>query len=126
LLLAAAGLWVYFKVLPHRPPSVPKNAVPVSALWGYDWDYCWFDEKDSVSHCQIFNKNGDTLYSDVFLPYEGKGPTSADDLKIKRDQEGGGEEWIRLQDGTILIPRSGYDRIKKGLDWQNGKRAGPN
>ena len=125
-LLLAAASWVYFKVLPHRPSNVPKNAVPVSALWGYDWDYCWFDEKDNVSHCQIFNKNGDTLYNDVFLAYEGKEPSSADDLQIRHNQDGGGEQWIYLQNGTILIPRSGYTGIKKLLDWQKGKRASRN
>ncbi len=123
LVFVATGLWVYFKVLPHRPPNVPKDATPVSALWGYNWDHCWFDVKENASHCQIFNKNGDTLYDDIFLPYEGKGPTSSEDLKIGHDRRGAGDEWIYLQNGTILIPRSSYDRIKKGLDWQNGKRA---
>lgn len=123
VLLLGTCLWVLFKVLPHRPPNVPKNATPVSALWGYDWDYCWFDMKENASHCQIFNRNGDKLYDDIFLPYEGNGPTSPDDLKIKHDQHGGGEEWIYLQNGTILIPRSSYGRIKNGIDWQNGKRA---
>ena len=123
LAVVVVALWVFFKVLPHRPPNVPKDATPVSMLWGYDWDYCWFDEKDNASHCRIFNKRGDKLYDDVFLPYEGKGPTSADDLKIRRNQDDGGEQWIYLQNGAILIPRSDYDGIKKLLDWQKGKRA---
>jgi hypothetical protein len=123
LALVAVALWVYLKVLPHRPPNVPNTATPVSMPWGYDWNDCWFDSSQSVSHCQIFNKNGDVLYDDVFLPYEGNGPTSADALKIRRNQGAGGEEWIYLENGTILIPRSRYDKIKKGLDWQTGKRA---
>lgn len=99
----------------------PKT--PVSALWGYDWDYCWFDSVRSVSRCQIFDKGGGIIYEDIFLPYEGQGPTSADELKVSARQDGGGYEWIRLENGTILIPRSSYDKIKRGLDWEKGRRS---
>jgi|SRR5580704_5308190 hypothetical protein len=107
--VAAVGLWIWLELLPHRPANVPKTATPVSIPWGYDWDYCWFNTGQNISRCQIFNKNGDLLYDDAFLPYEGKGPISGDDLKIRRNQDGGGEEWIYLENGTMVQLRQNQE-----------------
>jgi hypothetical protein len=108
---------------PKRPANVPAEATPIPIPHGYDWDYCWVDKALNVNKCQIYNRAGDLLYGGVFLRYEGTGVVPEDALKI--DPHQGGEQWIQLQNGVILIPESDYDGIKKLLDWEKGKRSAP-
>ncbi|MGH9529691.1 MAG: hypothetical protein ACRD2S_07220 [Terriglobales bacterium] len=123
LVALIVGLWWYFVVIPHRPKGVPTDATPVLALGDYNWTYCWLDEAENVNRCQIFNRNGEPLYDEVFLRYEGQGPVPAADLKIIREQNGGGVQWIRLENGVILIPKSRYDRIRQLIDRQIKSRS---
>ena len=107
---------------PKRPSNVPAKATPIAIPHGYDWDCCWVDKTLNVNKCQIYNRVGDLLYDGVFLRYEGSGVVPKESLKITQH---GGEQWIELQNGVILIPKSNYDGIKKLLDWMNGKRSAP-
>jgi hypothetical protein len=108
--------------LPKRPENVPARAIPIAIPHSYDWDYCWVDKTMNVNRCQIYNGDGLPLYDDVFLPYEGTGVVPEELLKISQK---GGEQWIELQDGTILIPKSHYDQIKRLIDWLKGRRPNP-
>jgi hypothetical protein len=116
LLAIAALLWWYFEVLPHRPDEVPKAAIPVLVMGGYDWAYCWVDKRENVDRCKIFNRGGDVLFDEIFLPYRGGKPVPAADLKIKRDQGVSGGQWIELENGVILVPKSRHDRVREIID----------
>ena len=126
-----SSIWMILSVLavagcrsgPKRPSGVPPEATAIPIPWGYDWDYCWVDKVKNVNKCIIYNGGGEILYGGVFLRYEGTGVIPADQLKINTHH--GGEQWIELQNGVILIPESNYAGIKKFVDWIKGKRASP-
>jgi hypothetical protein len=107
---------------PTRPANVPANATAIAIPHGYDWDYCWVDKNLNVNECRIYNRGGELLYGGVFLRYEGSGVVPEEALKITQY---GGEQFIKLQNGVILIPASHYVAIKNNLDWINGKRDHP-
>lgn len=110
------------KDLRKRPDSVPAKATPIAIPYGFDWDYCWVDKAMNVNKCQIYNGNGLLMYDDVFVRYEGTEVVPEESLKITQK---GGEQWIELEDGTILIPESDYSRIRKTLDWLKGRSSHP-
>ena len=108
--------------LRRRPDNVPLQATAIAIPHGYDWDYCWADKAANVNRCQIYNGDGLLMYDGVFLRYEGTGMVPEESLKISQR---GGEQWIELEDGTILIPRSHYDQVKRIIDWLKGRKAQP-
>jgi hypothetical protein len=120
--LLIAGLTFGCRYTPTRPANVPANATPIAIPHGYDWDYCWVDKTLNVNKCRIYNRGGDFLYGGVFLRYEGTGVVPEEALKITQH---GGEAWIELQNGVILIPESNYVRVKNILDFMNGRRSHP-
>jgi len=97
---------------PRRPASVPPQATLVFEGGVAFWERCWVDQAIQQNQCQIFNRKGVTLTEDVFLPYQGGGPVPESQLKIVS-----GGDWgvVKLQDGTILIPRTSYDVIRKRI-----------
>lgn len=104
-----------------RPNNVPTEAVKVIGAKGTGpWQICSFtaNSNDSV-RCQIYNTKGETLYDDVFVVYSGKEPKSATDLKVSSK---GGDQWVKLENGTVLIPKSQKEEMTKALDWLFGKR----
>ena len=108
---------------PPRPGNVPEDAVRISETKGTDiWQKCFYDEQGGGVRCEIFNTGGDLFHNEVFVPYVGDMPRSQQELQIVPR---GGPDWVELANGTILIPRSQYDRIKNFLDWMNGKRSRP-
>ncbi len=107
---------------PKRPAGVPAKATPVAIPHSYDWDYCWVDKAMNVNRCQIYNGDGLQLYDGIFVRYEGSGVVQEEFLQISQK---GGEQWIELQDGTILIPQSHYDQVKRLIDWLKGRRPNP-
>jgi hypothetical protein len=108
--------------MPKHPVGVPAKATPIAIPHGYDWDYCWVDKTTDVNRCQIFNGNGVLMYDGIFLRYEGTGTIPEESLRISQK---GGEEWVELQDGDILIPKSDYEQIKRVIDWLKGRRKTP-
>jgi hypothetical protein len=60
------------------------------------------------------------IYKERFAVYSGREPKQTSDLKIS-DQ--GGEQWVLLDNGTILIPASDEAGMRRFLDWTFGKRA---
>jgi hypothetical protein len=106
--------------MPERPPNVPGEAVKIIAAKGTGpWQWCEL-RHDGEVHCRFYNNRGETLCDDTFVVYSGREPKSDGDLKISPD---GGEQWVRLQNGTLLIPESQRAEMTRFLDWLFGKRA---
>jgi hypothetical protein len=70
--------------------------------------------------CRFYNNKGETLCDDIFVVYSGREPKSDGDLAISPN---GGQQWVRLENGTVLIPKTDEPEIRRGLDWLFGKRA---
>jgi hypothetical protein len=119
---AALSLACCHDASPRRPQNVSVKATPVAIPHGYDWDYCWVDKTVNVNRCRIYNGDGLILYDDIFVRYEGSGVVPEDSLQISQK---GGEQWIELQDGVILIPQSRYGQVKRLIDWLKGRRPNP-
>lgn len=62
------------------------------------------------------------MYDEVFVRYDGVGVVPEKSLRIAQT---GGEQWIELQDGTVLIPQSHYEQVKRLIDWLHGRRKNP-
>jgi hypothetical protein len=107
---------------PTRPANVPSTATAIAIPHGYDWDVCFTDQEASVNKCQIYNGNGVLMYDGVFLRYEGSGVVPQESLKISQN---GGEQWIQLENGTILIPKTHFEQIHRLVDWLKGRRPAP-
>ena len=109
--------------LPKRPENVSVDAVRIPGIKGTDfWQQCSLQQTTHVVRCQIFNGVGHVLREDVFVPYIGSLPSEQRDLKIVPR---GGNEWVELENGTILIPESQFARIKDFLDWERGLKRRP-
>ncbi len=102
-----------------RPQSVSRTATLIHAPKGAGvWQECWL-QNEGVQ-CKITNRKGLVIYNERFAVYSGQTPMETSDLKIS-DQ--GGEQWILLANGTILIPTSDEASMRRFLDWTFGKRA---
>lgn len=101
-----------------RPNNVPESAVRIPGVKGADfWQHCWFEGGSGMTQCRVYNAGGVVLREGVFIPYLGESPKSQADLNILPK---GGNEWIDLSDGTVLIPQREFGRVKHFLDWQRG------
>jgi hypothetical protein len=100
-----------------RPGNVPSNAVKVNGVKG-DGPWQWCELREGRIHCRIYNAGGELLYDDDFVVYVGTQPKSQGELEISPN---GGYQWIRLKNGTILIPQSQKVELTRFLDWQFGK-----
>ncbi len=102
-----------------RPAGIPQDAVKVIGTKGTGpWQWCGL-RTDGTVHCKIFNVKGDLISDDEFVPYSGIVPKSHADLRISPR---GDAQWIQLENGTILIPRSNRAAMTRFLDWVTGKR----
>jgi len=101
-----------------RPANVPVDAILIGAPKGAGvWQCCSLDGVGV--RCQIFNRSGLVLYDEPFVVYSGRVPSTSAEAK---PSEKGGEQWVRLRDGSILIPTSRQEQMRRALDWQFGKR----
>ena len=66
-----------------------------------------------ATRCRITNLVGATLSEGVFVPAIGASPKSRDDLRIVPE---GGNTWIQLANGTILVPRTDFGDHKRFLE----------
>ncbi len=102
-----------------RPAGIPQDAVKVTGTKGTGpWQWCEF-KTDSAVHCKIYNVMGDIISDDEFVLYSGVFPKSIADLRISPR---GDAQWIQLENGSILIPRSNQAEMTRFLDWVTGKR----
>ena len=100
----------------RRPKSVPPDAVLVQLAKGGVWQRCEVDASTSANRCQIFSWKGQSLYDEMFLPYD-QGPAVAHaDLRIPRYLPAVGPDWVCLKNGRILLPLSRFDQLKVFLD----------
>src|SRR5271154_4272949 len=85
-----------------RPPNVSSSAVLIHGPKSTGvWEECSLE--GGVPHCKITNRKGLVVYDEIFTEYSGPAPRTSADLSIS---SGGGERWILLTNGTILIARS--------------------
>ncbi len=104
---------------PRRPKNVPASASLVLSGGHAFWQYCWLDTSIQKDRCQIFYAGGGTIICDIFLPYPGTEPVPKSRLKIDTSEKydtGDGDSYVRLQDGTILIPQKWYAEGKRRID----------
>lgn len=122
LVLLAVCLAAMFSCarMPERPPNVPADAVKVIGTKGTGpWQSCEL-RSDGRVRCWIYNIKGEILYDDLFVVYSGQPPKSDSDLRISPK---GGDQWILLENGTVLIPEGQRAKMTRFLDWLFGKRA---
>jgi hypothetical protein len=72
-----------------------------------------------ATHCKITNRGGLVIYDEPFAVYSGQTPSGVSDLRIS---DKGGQQWILLDNGTILIPTSDEAGMRRFLDWYFGER----
>lgn len=113
-------------VPPKRPKGVSSDAV---FLWAGHlglpapkhgtWLECWADAGDGSNKCRLTEMDGTPGYEGIFLANTGRTPVPLADLKILSEQTSQSVDlWVRidqhfvplvfLQDGTVLIPKDGY------------------
>lgn len=107
----------------ERPAGVPQRAIFIPAGKGGFWQACRFEERQRTDHCQIYNKGGQVLYDETFIPLDEGEVAGAMDLVIAQyDQPPhGGPDRICLKNGRVLIPSSDADRLKGFLARYKGK-----
>jgi hypothetical protein len=106
---------------PARPSSVPRDSIYVVGGKVGWWQHCSFDPKQDVDHCQIFNLGGESLYDEVFLPYDGGKAAEEAELSIVGNSDLAGPQYVCLRNGRILIPRSQFEQQRRFVDWATGK-----
>jgi hypothetical protein len=114
---------------PWRPHNVSSNAiyvlpnnVPVRFFQTGYWLECWFDQHENVDRCKLTDKNGNSVFEDVFISCEDCMPLPQSELVFKRET---GDAWIQscdkrfnvpvvyVQYGIKLLPRSLYAEAKQ-------------
>lgn len=132
IVLAGFALW-WIGRPPRRPSSVSSSAlhfepanVPFTLHQTGYWLDCWLDQSENTDRCKLTDVKGNTLFEDVFLPCEGPGPISKDNLVF--DTRRTGYSWtgsyeknvnvpvIFLVNGQILLPRRAYDEAKRTVN----------
>src|ERR1035438_9327358 len=92
-----------------RPVNVSSTATLIRATKGAGvWQECHIESGAAL--CKITNRGDIVIYSEPFVVYEGSKPERESDLSISED---GGEQWVRLRNGTILIPSSAEMEIDR-------------
>jgi hypothetical protein len=120
IMVFTSGLW-FVGCRPSRPSNVPADSVYiVGGEFGW-WQHCSYDPKEEVDYCQIYNLGGDILYDEVSLPYDGGKAAKEDELKIVSRSKLTGPNYVCLENGRILIPKSHFENQKRFIDFVTGK-----
>lgn len=108
-----------------RPNNIPKDSVLVNGADEHWWEWCFYDQKENVDYCRIFNAGGDVIWNEVFLPYDGG--KAANEAELMIDSEARLKSWqfVCLKNGRILLPKSKYEDFKEFLDRRTGKSKAP-
>lgn len=124
--------------IPRRPGSISasgifieRGSVPFKLSTHGNWLDCWQDVGTNMDRCRLTDEKGVPKFEGTFLSYETKTAVEAEELKI--DTTKTGHLWmgvtaenipfpvVFLQNGTILLPQSDYEKAKKIVDyWVNG------
>jgi hypothetical protein len=134
-------MWLGSRI-PKRPANISdsgifieRGSVPFKLSTHGDWLDCWQDVRTNTAQCRLTNEKGILKFEGTFLSYETRAAIPAAELKI--DSTRTGHLWlgvttgnipfpiIFLQNGTILLPESDYEKAKKVVDfWVKGRRNG--
>jgi hypothetical protein len=107
-----------------RPRNVSKDAIHVGGAVGW-WEWCSYDPKEDMDHCQIFNRGGGVIWNEVFLPYDGGKAAKGPELQVDGESRIVGPQYVCLKNGRILIPKSGFENQKAFLDRTYGQSKIP-
>ncbi len=126
--LAAIGLHQWWTTHPFRLSAMPRNSIWVPGPSSYfdlepsgDWLGCWPDEGRNTNRCRAADYLGNTTFEGDFVPLGGGGPVGEDRLQL-HESANTSEQWIwgqreehtvpfvRLKDGTTLVPAHGPAR----------------
>lgn len=140
--LAILALMWWGSRIPKRPADISasgifieRGIVPFKLSTHGDWLDCWRDVSSNADQCRFTDEKGVDKFKGIFLTYENKASVPGTELKIDANRTG--HLWIGvtpenisfpvvfLQNGTILLPQSDYDKAKKVVDfWVYGRRNG--
>jgi uncharacterized protein YceK len=101
----------------ERPNNIPRDSVYVEGGEAGWWQHCSYDLNQDTNYCQIYNLGGETLYDEIFLPYDGGKAVKVSDLNIDGYSIPTGPNYVHLKNGRILIPKSIFERESKFLDY---------
>jgi hypothetical protein len=105
---------------PERPNNVPPGAIYLQGTKGNGiWQSCEIKQEAQFPTCQIVNNGGEILYNEQFVLYSGSLPKSTSLVLTNK----GGPQWIELENGAKLIPKSEKEQLTKFLDFLTGKSA---
>lgn len=102
---------------PRRPPNVPAASTFVEGAKTGWWQHC--ESSGAAIHCAIWNKVGDVLLDEEFLPLDGGAIPSRDSMALRSGGPCTGVYQVCLSNGRILLPRSRFHELK---DFIEGKR----
>jgi hypothetical protein len=100
------------------PAQVPSGSTWVEGAKTGWWQHC-ANTGTSTTHCTIWNKGGDVLLDEEFLPLDGGSVPSGDSLKLQGGGPCTGVYQVCLANGRILLPRSRFTELK---DFIEGRR----
>lgn len=94
---------------PPRPSGVPERAVRIARSGGHDfWQFCSIStERGRDLECTVTNALGTILAQGKFVAAVGAVPETEQDLLILPE---GGNNWIVLRNGAILVPEDGFQQ----------------
>lgn len=134
LLLSFFVLMWWGSRIPKRPTNISasgifieRGSVPFKLSTQGDWLDCWQDMRTDTDRCRLTDEKGNLKFEGIFLSYQTKAGVSESELKI--DATRTGNLWIGvtaasmslpivfLQNGTILLPQSDYEKAKKFVDF---------
>jgi len=107
IVLIVVVLWWAGRV-PRRPHGVSSNAVYVLPnnvrlglfQTGY-WFECWFDQHENADRCKLTDKNGNSVFEDVFVTCGSQATIPQSELVIKPET---GQRWIQSHDARVIVP----------------------
>ena len=103
---------------PPRPAAVPADSTWVEGGEAGWWQRC-SNADANTTHCTVWNRRGEILLDEAFLPLDG-GPTPpGSGLKLRGDGPCTGAYQVCLTNGRILLPQSRYKELK---DFIEGRR----
>lgn len=127
ILLACFALWPGGHI-PQRPHTLSSSAVyvlpnnvPLGLFQDGYWLECWFDQHENDDRCKLADKNGNSVFEDVYVTCGIQATIPQSELAF----EEAGRRWIQLNNekinipvvyvryGQILVPRSLYGEARQ-------------
>jgi hypothetical protein len=109
---------VYVIVLgspPRRPSNVPGDAVFVEGAKTGWWQSCSHTSQN-VTMCRVYNKGGQVIVDEEFLPYDGGPQPTVSELVLDPRNHYSDVYRIALKNGRLLLRKSMFAQSKELLD----------